>query len=130
MNKENKIALIRQRRDLSLEVVSWIAWSVYFLVSFTYLAVNDVKGNDILGKALVVYASYAATALLYVLESTKTKVGYAMKTIRSYIALVITLLVAFPARTLCYGFVGYCNYAKRECKRIIHLEMTRREERP
>ena len=130
MNNKRGVALIRQQRDTSLEMMSWLLWSVYFLISFTYLSVNDVAGNDILGLACVVYASYAVTFLFMVLESVDYKWGLRIKSFRSYSALIITLVIAFPVRALLHGITGYWAYAKRECKRISRLETTRKKERP
>ena len=130
MNRERRIAAIRQRRDLSLEVVNMLVWTAYFLVTFVYLSVNDMEGNNILKEALIVYASYAISAALYIWEIVNMTVGSAMKSLRSYIALLFTLIIAFPVRVLLHGICGYCEFAKRECIRINHLEMTRRKERP
>lgn len=130
MNNKRGIALIRQKRDMSLVVMNWLAWSVYFLISFTYLSVNDVAGNDILVQACVIYGSYALTFLFVGLEGMSYKWETRIKSFRSYSALIITLLLAFPVRVLLHGMTGYWAYVKRECKRISKLETTRKKERP
>ena len=130
MNNSRGVALIRRRRDISLEVLCWFVWTIYFVASFAYLSAKEMEGLDVLGAACVVYTSYAVGALLYAMETLNYKLGLKMKSIRSYTALVITLIIAFPFRFLLYGIAGYWEYAKRECKRISILEVSRWKERP
>lgn len=130
MNNRRGVAQIRHRRDVSLEILCWFVWTIYFVTSFACLSVKEMKGLDVLGAACVVYTSYAVGALLYTMETLNYKLGLKMKSIRSYTALVITLIIAFPIRVLLYGISGYWEYAKRECKRISILEVSRWKERP
>lgn len=130
MNNRRGVALIRRRRDVSLEVLCWLVWTIYFVASFACLSVKEMEGLDVLGAACVVYTSYAVGALLYAMETLDYKLGLKIKSIRSYTALVITLIIAFPIRVLLYGIAGYWEYAKRECKRISILEVSRWKERP
>ena len=130
MNNRRGVALIRRRRDVSLEVLCWLVWTIYFVASFACLSVKEMEGLDVLGAACVVYTSYAVGALLYAMETLHYKLGLRMKSIRSYTALVITLIIAFPIRVLLYGISGYWEYAKRECRRISIMEVSRWKERP
>ena len=130
MNNRRGVARIRHRRDVSLEILCWFVWTIYFVASFACLSVKEMEGLDVLGAACVVYTSYAVGALLYAMETLHYKLGLRMKSIRSYTALVITLIIAFPIRVLLYGISGYWEYAKRECRRISIMEVSRLKERP
>lgn len=130
MNNRRGVARIRHRRDVSLEILCWFVWTIYFVASFACLSVKEMEGLDVLGAACVVYTSYAVGALLYAMETLHYKLGLRMKSIRSYTALVITLIIAFPIRVLLYGISGYWEYAKRECRRISIMEVSRWKERP
>ena len=130
MNNRRGVARIRHRRDVSLDILCWFVWTIYFVASFACLSVKEMEGLDVLGAACVVYASYAVGALLYEMETLHYKLGLRMKSIRSYTALVITLIIAFPIRVLLYGISGYWEYAKRECRRISIMEVSRWKERP
>ena len=130
MNNRRGVALIRRRRDYSLDVLRWFVWTIYFVASFAYLSVKEMEGLDVLGAACIVYTSYALGALLYAMESLDYKLGLKIKSIRSYTALVITLIIAFPIRVMLFGITGYWEYAQRECKRISILEVSRWKERP
>lgn len=130
MNNRRGVARIRHRRDVSIEILCWFVWTIYFVASFACLSVKEMEGLDVLGAACVVYASYAVGALLYAMETLHYKLGLRMKSIRSYTALVITLIIAFPIRVLLYGISGYWEYAKRECRRISIMEVSRWKERP
>lgn len=130
MNNRRGVARIRHRRDVSIEILCWFVWTIYFVASFACLSVKEMEGLDVLGAACVVYTSYAVGALLYAMETLHYKLGLRMKSIRSYTALVITLIIAFPIRVLLYGISGYWEYAKRECRRISIMEVSRWKERP
>ena len=130
MNNRRGVARIRHRRDVSLEILCWFVWTIYCVASFACLSVKEMEGLDVLGAACVVYTSYAVGALLYAMETLHYKLGLRMKSIRSYTALVITLIIAFPIRVLLYGISGYWEYAKRECRRISIMEVSRWKERP
>lgn len=130
MNNRRGVARIRHRRDVSLEGMCWFVWKIYFVASFAYLSVKEMEGLDVLGAAGIVYTSYALGALLYAMELLDYKLGLKIKSIRSYTALVITLIIAFPIRFILFGIAGYWEYAKRECKRISILEVSRWKERP
>ena len=130
MNNRRGVARIRHRRDVSLDILCWFVWTIYFVASFACLSVKEMEGLDVLGAACVVYTSYAVGALLYAMETLHYKLGLRMKSIRSYTALVITLIIAFPIRVLLYGISGYWEYAKRECRRISIMEVSRWKERP
>ena len=130
MNNRRGVARIRHRRDVSLEILCWFVWTIYFVASFACLSVKEMEGLDVLGAACVVYTSYAVGALLYAMETLDYKLGLKIKSIRSYTALVITLIIAFPIRVLLYGISGYWEYAKRECRRISIMEVSRWKERP
>ena len=81
MNNRRGVALIRRRRDYSLDVLRWFVWTIYFVASFAYLSVKEMEGLDVLGAACIVYTSYALGALLYAMESLDYKLGLKIKSI-------------------------------------------------